>query len=342
MAGCAYSLTEIGIEVWPEMLNADATDGQLVAESSSRRSKASEHPILGWTMTRLLKVRYPHVSFREAFLSNPYLEQISLAEVLETPAKVLSFLEDCRQLPHCGAKQLGNLRHIVFELQAEFQHPQERQTASGPGGGQGAELPEAAVAPKAALPVNGSFLPDFIAGWDVVYRRLFRLAHFDSFVYLPSSVPEFSKTSAVLQAELGTEAPPVDYLREMGVLRKAILAVENSDGLLMVDSRALDALFAQRGCYAQLSVKDVQDQMAMLKGMLSILPDRTEARVTDFGAARLSPCAMIGNILNCSVLGGYFVTTDQGLREEAMRRVAEGRQRSMALSDYLAQIPGES
>jgi len=318
------------------MKDASAPDDRPDWGLTLRDSTKAGHPLSSWPIARILKERYSHIRFRAPFVANPFLGETTLAAILESPISVVGFLDACKALPHCGETQIRNLRHILLELQAEVTAAQE------PGGAPAArdrsreERPDSTDAGVGSpLSVDGTFFPNFLAAWDHAYRRLWRLAHFDSFVYLPSSVPEISKTPAVLRAELGLPAPPEGYLHEMGQLRKSLRAVNRSTGLIMIDTRALDALFSRLGCYRHLSPQDIEDQLQSMTSMLRALPKGVDVRVTDFGVARVSPCAVVGGILNCSVLGGYFVTSNADLRDEALRRIAEGAQRSRPLADYL-------
>jgi len=40
--------------------------------------------------------------FRQAFIDNPYLEQITLRQVFSSPLTMANLLRNCLMLPHCG------------------------------------------------------------------------------------------------------------------------------------------------------------------------------------------------------------------------------------------------
>lgn len=47
--------------------------------------------------------------FRQPFIDNPYLEQITLRQLLSSPLAMGDFLQRCRALPNCGEAQMSLL-----------------------------------------------------------------------------------------------------------------------------------------------------------------------------------------------------------------------------------------
>ena len=150
---------------------------------------------LGWTVARYLRERHPDLRLRAGVRNNPLLESVTIAEFLATPDRIAAFLTECRTLPQCGETQIARLREVFERLAARHGRDITRLGAL-------ADAPDLNIVPS-GMPIEGDFFPDFVTAWKSVYQRFWRLAHFDRFIYLPSSIPEFAKTPAVLRAELG-------------------------------------------------------------------------------------------------------------------------------------------
>ena len=69
-------------------------------------------PIIDCSIARIL--RHGHSEgFRQGFIDNPYLEQITLRQVLSSPLAMGDFMLRCRGLPHCGEKTLNRLLAVI-------------------------------------------------------------------------------------------------------------------------------------------------------------------------------------------------------------------------------------
>lgn len=56
--------------------------------------------------------------FRQPFIDNPYLEQVTLREVVSSPFAMCDFLRCCRMLPHCGEVTIIRLCAVIENVAA--------------------------------------------------------------------------------------------------------------------------------------------------------------------------------------------------------------------------------
>jgi hypothetical protein len=95
--------------------------------SSKGKNSASDPSatlLMNWTIGQILRAN-PHNKLRKQFLNDPYLDQITLGELLSVPFAMANFLENCRKIPHCGDTSLKRLRETV-EMAANGQIFQSR------------------------------------------------------------------------------------------------------------------------------------------------------------------------------------------------------------------------
>jgi len=74
-------------------------------------------PIMDCSMAQILRLRHSK-GFRRPFIDNPYLEQITLRQVLSSPLAMSEFLQRCRSLPHCGETTINRLLGVIENLAA--------------------------------------------------------------------------------------------------------------------------------------------------------------------------------------------------------------------------------
>jgi hypothetical protein len=66
---------------------------------------------------RILRERHPRVRLRKKFLSAPFLDQVTLGQLLADPFAITDFLAQCRRQPHCGDGSILSLRQVL-EIEA--------------------------------------------------------------------------------------------------------------------------------------------------------------------------------------------------------------------------------
>ncbi|MCH8466586.1 MAG: hypothetical protein LAT78_08470 [Roseinatronobacter sp.] len=281
-------------------------------------------PLQDYTVARVLREIYPNAKLRAGFRTQPYLDSVKIGDVLATGLSIEKFFSDCRSLPSCGEVQIKRLRGILEDLATRI------ATQPSP------EKPQALKdGPTDALPFNGQIYPDFISAWERVYQRMWRLAHFEKFVYLPSSVPEFVKSPTVLRAELTPETDLSGYMDSLSGLRSALRLFTSASGLVVLDKSRLDMLFERRGVYAGLSPQELDEQRVLLVHMIDSLSSGIAFKVLNTEAAHLSSGCIMGELITLSTMGGYLVTRDPTLATLLEKRAYAATQSAMSLSDYL-------
>lgn len=294
-----------------------------------------------WSVARLLREKYPDVRLRAAFRSHPFLESVSLDQVFSTALSFDRFLSECRKIPQCGDTQIRRLRALLEEnadpspgaesgqsFPEKFQHVDETEpTISGSG---------AVQDPGSSIPISGQFYPDCISAFSAVYRRLFRLAHFDRFIYVPDTLPEIAKTAEVLRAEIGSEAELSGYYRSNSELFSALTSITQISGMILLDRSALAAVFGREGRYHALSASMLHEQRRRLFQMQEVLPEGVEFTVIDRAAHLFSDMAIVGDLLSWSMHGGYFVTRNPAMCDMLAARCSRAVGDAPELRDVLA------
>jgi hypothetical protein len=70
-------------------------------------------PSAKWTIRQLLRWRYPETGLRKRFKEDPFLDQVTLGQVLCSPFALSDFLSACRTLPQCGETSIKLLRAVI-------------------------------------------------------------------------------------------------------------------------------------------------------------------------------------------------------------------------------------
>lgn len=289
-----------------------------------------------WTVGRLLREAYPHLRLRERVVNHPFLETVTVRDLLTGFAAVELFLAECRMLPQCGDTQIIRLRDA---LQAEF----NLQDAIGADEPPPVEAPPPTdAAPPAKVDdgatsakVEGHFHIDTVEAVGDVYVRMWRLAQFTNFVYLPVSVPEFVKTPRVLFAELDRRAASAVYGKQLSSLRANMSALKGGSGLILLDRQIMLSIFERRGRYARLTRLDIAEQKTALRGMCDTLPKGIESLVVDFEVARLSPGAIIGDHVVLYGMGGYLTMRNPPMLGHFLDTCNAARDGAQTLSAFL-------
>lgn len=298
------------------------------------------------TIAQILAGRYLEVRFRAAFKNHPALQGWTVHSVIESAESLDAFLRDCRNLPHFGDVQEGRLLDILEDLARSLDrsglslHPQNRRDRMSTPCYKPCR--EQALDVIKARKLNGTFHPDFISAWSDVYQRAWRLAHFNAFLYVPSSIPEFVKHPEVLRAEIGSEVDLSAYASQCAELRESLLSVSRAEGVVLIDRTRLDMVFGRHGPYAGLGTDTLEAQRRMLRELDSILPNSVKVGVCDVEVARLSSCSVIGDMITLAVAGGYLVTRDQALQTLLDKRCASAMQGAYSLAAYFADGQGAS
>lgn len=289
-------------------------------------------------MGRVLREAHPTLRLRERVRDNPLFERVTLGTLLDDPLSLDGFIAECRLLPQCGEAQIARLRRVLAE---EIRAAMASPAASKPrpvGAAPDVKAPDAPA--SAALKLEGEFFPDYVTAVEAVYLRMWRLAQFDPFLYLPTSVPEFAKTPAVLAAENGPDRDVADYNGKLAAFRNALPAMSRGEGLILLDAPRLGALFARQGRYAVLSDEDVARQLEVLRKMLAALPAGIDCRVTDFERAQLSSLCIVGEYLVFYAMGGYGILRSPPMLAQMRARCRAAQTGGIMLSEFLDGLEG--
>lgn len=294
---------------------------------------------IGWTVARLLREGFAHLSFRRSVLNDPLLG-LTIADLLADSEGLAGFLTRCEGIPGCGDAQINSIRAA---LETEIRVQSQLATAEGDPA-RAEQLLASLETPYAGperhqVQLSGQFLIDPDALMEEVCLRLWQQAPAERFHYMPASLPEWAKTPAVIAAERGT--PQTGDLRpETGLARCAAEEGQGArfNGLILVDRHALGAIRQRCGRYAGLSQRDLAEQMAGLSAFCAKLPLGIEALVTDFERARLHASAIVGQRIVLPGPGGYAVFTSPPGLSQMVARCEAARTNGEPLAEHLAAL----
>ena len=291
---------------------------------------------LDWSIARLLREQYPDLRLRERVRNDPLLEKTKFGDLWGDPLRLYAFMEELRSLPQCGTTQLSRLRTVLLrELRTA-----EANALTAP---QPLQLSVLSSVPSAAdivvppYPAECTFHPDFVEAVEDVYFRMWRLAQFDPFVYIPTTLPEFAKIPEVLAVELESGRDLKGYQQRITSLRNTLERISAAEGLVLLDGQALQAVFLRQGRYANLSEESVERQFKTLQEMPSHLPAGVACRVCDFEISGLSSGVLVGSKAVLSVMGGYVVFDDAHLVASVQPRIKIAQTRGCPLAEFLEQ-----
>ncbi|MCH8467089.1 MAG: hypothetical protein LAT78_11065 [Roseinatronobacter sp.] len=275
-------------------------------------SEASRQNFLEWSVAQVLDAFFPYLKLRDVVRKSELLANTPLHSLANNPSGLASFLFECRQLPSCGDIQIKRLHEVLVSVINIVQS----SVAEGQGENTGAmfgdsvsDLILSRPHEIVTYPAEGVFYPYFVEDMQPVYHKMWHNQLDMPFVYLPTSVPEFAKTPAILSAEIGRPIGAKTRHARLGTIHEAVGVMPQAKGAIILDSHALRAIFGQQGRYEGLSKEDVALQRIMLQSMLDILPDDVECLVVDHEKARLAPGAIIGTDVIIHGFGGYTVYT---------------------------------
>lgn len=278
------------------------------------------------TIAQVLQEHYPEARFRAAFLCNPVLSEWKVKAILQAKGAVELFIRECRSLPQFGKAQEIRLGAVLMDLQARLGLPESQPDTW-------THLDD-----PTPITLSGEFYPDFVSAWRSVYQRAWQKAHFDEFIYIPSSLPEFVKHPDVLQIELGPDTDLTRYLSENAGLRRSLPALTGFSGLMLMDRSRLDVIFRRLGPYRALSKAAIAEQRRMVNELVCKLPPRIGMKVCDIEAARLSGGSVVGDMVIMSSMGGYLVMQDARLKALITARCHKAVKRCTDLADYIKNV----
>lgn len=280
-------------------------------------------------------------AFRERFRSDPILNYWTLKDLLDLETR-RRFLETCRRLPQFGAVQEIRLQLIIHELCSKADRSDVVAGYKGMASNKSRRFhrndPESSTGQFTRFSLSGDFYPCFVSAWKAVYQRAWQLAHFDDFIYIPSSVPEFAKHPDVMRAEVGRDVDIDDYMARSSALGASLSAVSSATGVVLLDEARLDMIFKKTGCYSRLKEASVAQQRQMLIEISGVLPSGVELQVCDIEANGLSCCSVIGDLVTMAVMGGYLVTQHEDLRALISQRCGKAISKGRSIQDYLSGI----
>ena len=286
------------------------------------------------SIAQLLREQYPAVRLRERVRNDPLLERVTIGSLMGDPLRLDAFMEEFRKLPQCGATQVSRLREVLFNALRGVEPP--ALTAVPPL--QPALVPSASsdvAAQQQPHPTQGIFYPDYVDALEDVYFRMWRLAQFDPFVYIPSTLPEFAKTPEVLAVELGPGRDLKTYLQRLAGLRTAFEGLDAADGVILLDGQTLETVLTGQGRYRVLSRDAIERQGRALRETMARLPQGVTCRVCDFEVSGLSSAAFVGNKAVLYAMGGYAVLDDARLVASMQPRINAAMARGRSLTDFL-------
>jgi len=291
---------------------------------------------LTWSIARLMRDGFAHLSFRRSVLADPVLD-VTLGQITALPQGLDGFLAQCNSVPGCGDAQINNIRAaLMTEIRVQA------HLAAASGDGEFAqrlsalmELPDP-VAGRQTVPLTGQFLVDDSAGMAEVCRRIWDQAPPARFHYMPATLPECAKTAAVIAAERGAWAGSQDDALGCDAPLPTPDLEQGTHGLILMDSQALGAIRSRCGRYAVLSEQDLREQMAMLSEFCANLPSGVEVLVTDFEHARLSAAAILGQRVVLPGPGGHAVLISPPGLAQMIARCEAARKDAQPLAAHLA------
>jgi len=289
------------------------------------------------TIAQILAGQYVEVRFRAAFKNHPALQGWTVHSVTESAESLDAFLQVCRSLPQFGDVQEVWLLDILEDLSRSLGRGGLSLRYLKRWGRLSAKsFREQPIDGAKSSELNGIFYSDFIPAFSDVYLTAWRLAHFDAFLYVPSSIPEFVKHPDVLRAEIGPEIDVSAYTSQCAGLRESLSSVSCAEGVVLIDRKRLDMVFGRHGPYSGLGTDTLEAQRRMLCELDSILPSSVKVGVCDVEAARLSSFSVIGVMITLAVAGGYLVTRDQALQSLLEKRCTSAMQGACSLAAYFA------
>jgi hypothetical protein len=290
------------------------------------RSDTDLHEALDLSISQLLHEQYSDARFRAAFLGHPALKKWTVRDVLESADGLQAFLHDCRMLPQFGATQEIRLLAILMDLQAGC-------------GAASTSIKEVRGTDEiASIEISGEFHPNFVLAWKAVYQRAWQRAHFDEFIYIPGSLPEFAKHPAVLRAEIGPDIDLSQYYAENASLRRSVAAMTSVKGLILMDRARLELIFTRRGPYAGLSDSVMTEQFSMLSELLDTIPSGIAIKVCDIAGSGLSIGSVVGDMVTLWTMGGYLVTQDIRLKAVIAQRSSKVAESCPSFSAYFSAL----
>jgi len=279
--------------------------------------------------------------FRERFRSDPILNEWRVKDLLDVASQE-SFFASCSKLPQFGTAQEVHLRRIIHEQCSELDGtkmtPLNHHMETGKGRKSHRNEPAMAIGSFRQLSLSGHFYPCFVSAWKAVYQRAWQLAHFNDFIYIPSSVPEFAKHPDVIRAEVGREVDIDDYIARSSALGASLSAVRSAKGVVLLEEARLDMIFRRTGCYSRLSEQAVAQQRQMLMDMRDIFPLGVKLKICNIEGTGLSCCSVIGDLVTMSVMGGYLVVQSGDLKALIPERCDKAMSEGKSLEAYFSRI----
>ncbi len=316
--------------------------GVLLPDSSGfigegKRILGMQHQTRGaWPIARLMREGFSHLRFRKSVLSDPVLTGTTLDDIIAEPEGLARFLDRCQAVPGCGGVQIDT---IAAALVTELEQQASLAVAAGDvGRARHLQALAERTDPEASdqgVTLVGALYPDVITLEDLALR-LWQQSLARRFHYMPASLPDCVKIPALLQVERGAAAPqrsdPKPWRAAFG---PAAMTGKGAQGLILMDCHVLQALRARCGCYTHLSPEDVATQMAVLLEFCADMPPGIEVLVTDFEQARLSPGAILGDVVVMPGPGGPAVFPDPPGLAQMIVRCATARTTARPLAELL-------
>jgi len=82
-------------------------------ESFSNMPRHQQNPLGSWTIGQLVRQMGPLAGLRKRFREDPYLDDVTLCQLIRCKTALENFLAQCRCRPHCGDTSVARLRAVI-------------------------------------------------------------------------------------------------------------------------------------------------------------------------------------------------------------------------------------
>ncbi|WP_439137075.1 hypothetical protein [Roseicyclus sp.] len=263
----------------------------------------------GWSVARILRDGYAHLRFRKSVLRDRVLT-ISMDGIMASSGGLAGYLASLDAVPGCGDQQRESIQAALI---AEFRAQAEMSSRAG----------DMVLAQRLAhqvetlVPVGDTAGDTAVvqfhraAALEAVCARMWQDMPTQRFIYLPETLPDQSKTAAVMACE-GLAAAAVIGPSFWAQVPESTAPSHQPQGLILIDGEIIGAIRARCGRYAALSEAAWQEQKSKLVAFCAALPAGVVVKVADFAGAKLTAGAILGSSLVLPVPGGSVCLSQAG------------------------------
>jgi len=183
--------------------------------------------------------------------------------------------------------------------------------------------------------ITVDFYPDAFLSENRIYEEV-AASNPESFrVYICDTIPEFLKTEAILRAEIGDRKELQEYAARMEGLKNFLLSSALS-GLYLCDRYVLESLKKRQGCYAALSMEEMQDQIERIRKFNSLFFPQSQGYAVDYRKTRLTSSYLYGDDrIVMFTFEGYLSFSSQLITQSVKERVRNAILQGESIQAYL-------